>query len=376
MLTESSPQSAGIDPERLGAAFAIVAEWVGQGVGPGAVALVARRGRIAGAWAGGCLSPAPDALPIRVDSVFPVASITKVVTAALFLREVDKGRVRIETPVRVVLPEWRVRGSEKITFRHLLSHTSGLPEDLPEGTLNYDDRNLLSAMVDAFMLVPPQYPPEEILVYSNIGYALLGKAIERLSGKSYLEIVWSTLLGPLWMNDTWFGNPPASKVDRVAIVEGTDRVGTDLDPYNGSYWRGLAHPWGGMFSTANDLAKLAQVFLDNGKPLLEAGSALQSIRNWTNGLKGGFSNSPSFPTGDWGLGWEVRGAKSRHWSGSHTSYATFGHIGGSGTMMWADPMRDLVCVLLANRTTSNGWATSRAHNRWMTFSDAVIMAAE
>jgi CubicO group peptidase (beta-lactamase class C family) len=126
-----------------------------------------------------------------------------------------------------------------------------------------------------------------------------------------------------------------------------------------------------MFSTAGDLAVLAQVFLDNGKPLLEVGTALAAIRNWTNGLAGGFASWPEFPSGDWGLGWEVKGARGRHWTGKLTSHATFGHIGASGVFVWADPMRDLICVLLANRATGNGWPIAGPHQRWMAFSDAV-----
>ena len=375
MMTESSPQAAGIDPDGLNAAFALVASWVGDGVVPGAVVLVARRGRIAGSWAGGCLSGDPGAPPMRVDTAFPVASITKVATAVAFLRLVDEGKVGIETPVRSVLPEWRVPGAEHIRFRHLLSHTSGLPEDLPVGVLNYEDRNPLDTILDAFMQVPPGYPPEEELIYSNIGYGIVGRAIERLSGVSYREAVWGSLFGPLWMNDSWFGNPAPDRAHNVATIEGTDRRGTELDPFNGPYWRGLGHSWAGLFSTASDLARMAQVFLDNGKPILDVGTALTATRNWTNGMHGGHAGRQHFPLGDWGLGWEVKGSRGPHWSGSMTSHATFCHMGGSGAMLWADPLRDLICVLLANRTLANGWHITRAHSRWMTFSDAVVAAA-
>jgi beta-lactamase class C len=370
MLTHSSPQGAGLDPGKLNGAFAMVAGWVEERVVPGAVALVVRRGRIAGTWAGGRLSAAPGAGPVSADTPFAVGSITKVITATALLRLVDEGKATIETSVQAVLPEWRVPGAEKIRLHHLLSHTSGLPEDLPRGALNYEDRNSLDTILDAFMSVAPQREPGEKLVYSNIGYGIIGRAVERLSGKGFRELVWRSILGPLWMNDTWFGNPPAGRV--VASVEGTDRPGTDLDQYNGAYWRGLGHAWGGMFSTAADIAMLAQVYLDNGKPLLDAGTGLTAVRNWTNGLQG---SRPGFPSGDWGLGWEVKGARGRHWSGRQTSHATFGHVGHPGAMVWADPMLDLICVLLANRTISNGWPVAGPQSRWPAFSDAIVEAA-
>jgi CubicO group peptidase (beta-lactamase class C family) len=254
----------------------------------------------------------------------------------------------------------------------LLSHTSGLPEDLPRGTLRYEDRNPLSVILEAFMNVPPKYRPGEKLIYSNIGYGIIGRVVEALSGSGYREFVWRTILGPLWMNDSWFGKPPPHIEGSVAIVEGTDRPGTDLDPYNGAYFQSLGHGWGGMFATAGDIANLAQLFLDNGKPLLDVGTGLAAIRNWTNGLPGGFERWPAFPTGDWGLGWEIKGARGKHWTGALTSHITFGHIGHSGCFIWADPMLDLICVLLTNRTTSNGWPIAGPHDRWLAFSEAVV----
>src|SRR5207253_10386290 len=106
---------------------------------------------------------APGSPPMQLDTAFPVASITKVVTAMAVLRQVDKGKLGIETPVKAALPEWRVPGAERIKLRHLLSHTSGLPEDLPDGVLNYEDRNSVDTILDAFMQVPPDYPPEDEL---------------------------------------------------------------------------------------------------------------------------------------------------------------------------------------------------------------------
>jgi CubicO group peptidase (beta-lactamase class C family) len=371
LLARSSPRGAGLDPEKLHGAFDIVAGWVEEGIVPGAVALVARRGRVASMWAGGRLSGAANAGPVTEDTPFAVASISKLVTAIALLRQIDEGKATLDTPAQSILRDWRVPGAEKVALSHLLSHTSGLPEDLPRNTLQYEDRNPLSVIIDAFMKVPPRYEPGEKLIYSNIGYGIIWKVLETLSGTGYRELVWRSVLGPLWMNDTWFGGPPGEKEGAIATVEGTDRPGTDLDPYNGSYFRGMGHPWGGMFSTAGDIAVLAQVFLDNGKPLLELNTALAAIRNWTNGLEGGFASWSAFPTGDWGLGWEIKGARGKHWTGKHTSHATFGHTGASGVFVWADPMSDLICVLLTNRTTRNGWPITGPHERWMAFSDAV-----
>src|SRR5437868_1747707 len=153
LLTQTSAQAAGVETDKLDAAFAIVAGWIDEGVIPGAVALDARRGRIAGVWAGGHLSSAPGAPLMRPDTVFPVASITKIVTATAVLRQVDEGKLGIETLVKDILPEWSVPGAERIKVRHLLSHTSGLPEDLAEGVLRYEDRNSVDTIIDLYMQV-------------------------------------------------------------------------------------------------------------------------------------------------------------------------------------------------------------------------------
>src|SRR4051812_40645819 len=190
MLTASSPQGAGLNPARLYAAFSMVAGWVEEGTVAGAVALVVRRGKIAGTWAGGRLSRASDAMPVTADTHFAAASVSKVVTAVALLQQIDEGKATLETSVQSILPEWQVPGAEKITLRHLLSHTSGLPEDLPRNVLKYEDRNSLQVMIDAFMEVPPRRNPDEELIYSNIGYGILGRVLERLTGKSYREVVW------------------------------------------------------------------------------------------------------------------------------------------------------------------------------------------
>src|SRR5204863_7182675 len=159
LLAHSSPQGAWVDPDKLQAAFGIVAGWMEDGTVPGAVALVARRGRIAGTWAGGHLSAAPDARPVSVDTPFAVASITKVVTALALMRQIDEGKATLDTLAQHALPAWRASGAERVTPKHLLSQTSDLPPDLPRGALNYEARNSLDVIVDAFLQIPLRYQP-------------------------------------------------------------------------------------------------------------------------------------------------------------------------------------------------------------------------
>src|SRR5438105_8994324 len=107
LLARSSPRGAGLDPAKLSGAFELVAGWVEDGIVPGAVALVARRGRVGGAWAGGRLSRETGAGQVSENTPFAVASLSKVVTAVALLRQIDEGRATLDTPAQSILPEWR-----------------------------------------------------------------------------------------------------------------------------------------------------------------------------------------------------------------------------------------------------------------------------
>jgi len=164
---------------------------------------------------------------------------------------------------------------------------------------------------------------------------------------------------------------------RIALLADTSLAGTDLETYNGRYWRGLAIPWGGLFGTPRDLARFAGAFLPSGAagPHLLSRPALRLMTSdQAAGVPGGVESARvRWDVAHWGLGWEVKGGKRRHWTGELTSPETFCHFGAAGTLLWADPTRDLAFAVFANRDVARIWTFILP--RWARLSNAVVAAA-
>jgi CubicO group peptidase (beta-lactamase class C family) len=184
---------------------------------------------------------------------------------------------------------------------------------------------------------------------------VLGEIVKRLSGKPLPEFLDKELFKPLGMSDTSLGID-CNKVDRVSqvYIKPDNPNGGPNDDYNwnSAYWRSLSTPWGGMFSTVSDLSKLLLIFLNEGKigdqTIISPRTVKLMTSNQTNSM-------PHIPDDvkvsySWGLGWTL---KSTHnsWFGDLVSPATFGHLGATGCLAWADPEEHLTCALLTNGGT-------------------------
>jgi beta-lactamase class C len=368
--------------ERFDEALAQIDGWVGpQGVN-GAAAVVWRGGAIAAERYAGEARPG---VPVGERTIFALASVTKPVTAAAVMTLVEEGLLALDEPIYRFVPEFAPASDSpnadqdletrrrEVTIRHLLSHTSGLPEDLAPGTLRYRDHPDLATMTDAMARLPLRTVPGTDLLYSNAGFALLGRLVERVSGGEFWAETRRRVLTSLGMDDT-VARPDADVEDRLALVADTNHTGSDVETYNSAYWRGLAIPWGGLFGSARDLARFAGSFLPAGPRLLAAPTVSQMTSDQARGVSGGVQSMrvtwhPAF----WGLGWEVKGDKRRHWTGELTSPRTFCHFGAAGTLLWADPAYDVSLALFANRTTTHLWPFVPAA-RWSRLSNAVMAA--
>jgi beta-lactamase class C len=158
-------------------------------------------------------------------------------------------------------------------------------------------------------------------------------------------------------------------------VADTNHAGTDYEPYNSQYWRDLALPWGGLYGSAPDLARFAGSFLRNGPRLLSDATVALMTTDQADGVPGGVESmkvtwNPAF----WGLGWEVKGNKRRHWTGELTSERTFCHFGAAGTLLWADPERDVALAVFGNRMTIHLWPFIPA--RWSRLSNSLLAALD
>ncbi len=175
----------------------------------------------------------------------------------------------------------------------------------------------------------------------------------------------------MWL-DGIVARPSADLLPRIPSVRDAANPGTEVESYNSAYWRDLAIPWGGYFGTVRALATFAATFLPAHVAInsLSPQTVADMTADQAGGIPGGVeSGRVAWPVASWGLGWEVNGAKTRHWTGTVTSPETFCHFGQAGTLLWADPSRDLVLAVFTNRTVTRAWTFFLS--RWTTLSDAV-----
>jgi CubicO group peptidase (beta-lactamase class C family) len=365
-----------MDAARLERAFALLKDWVEDGTLPGATALVARRGVVVGrCWFGDAVRE-PERRPIGPDTLFAVASITKPFTATAIMQLAERGLVSIDQPVHELLPEFAGHGRENITLRHFLTHTSGLPEYCEDNEEIRRNRLGLDAFVHSYCRGRLLFPSGTQWSYSNFGFGLAGEIIARYGGSGYHAFVADEILAPLGMRDSSL-TPPESVWDRIAWVELPGEPQSDHERYNSPYFRKLGIPWGGLYTTPEDLAVFAQAFLRQGcyqgRRIVSPATSREMTRNQLAESIRDTSGVARWRTASWGLGWDVKGGKAPHSSGPLTSPATFGHTGSSGSMLWADPALDLICVMIGTRLAESGWVDGPVPRRTL-FSAAVTAA--
>jgi CubicO group peptidase (beta-lactamase class C family) len=350
-------ESECFDEACLYAAWQLVLTGVRQGAFGGAVALVAHRGVVvlhrAAGWA--CREPQP--VPMTAEVIFDLASLTKVVaTLPSVLCLVARGELELDRPVGQVLPEFGHDGwKTAVTIRRLLSHTSGLPAWLPL----YLDARGPDEYVAAIARLEPAAPPGQQAIYSDLNFILLGEVVKRISGQDVAGFAASEIFTPLGMRDTLFRPPPALRL-RIAATErgnGSEMGQAGERAASFPYWRheliwgevhdgnafyGLGGVAGhaGLFSTATDLARYGQMWLQRGSwrgtQVLPARLLAEATRPQAPGR---------------GLGWLLAGPEPRPetFPARGLSPSAYGHTGFTGTSLWIDPELELVVILLTNR---------------------------
>lgn len=372
MPPTASAESVGMSSQRLQQAFSVLQGWLDEGVISAVASVVARRGKIVGEFYGGHVSPQPEAGRVNAQTLFHIASIGKPMTATAVMMLIEAGKISLDDPVGSILSAFSGEWRDAITVRHLLTHTSGLPQDpgpeildgLPAGA---DTATQLNNYTKSKLAVPTGSKVE----YSNVGFGLLGLIIEAVGGQSFPAFMRARLFTPVGMSDAYLA-PPRSVYPRIAHVGGTANPGSQFERFNSKYARTLTNPAGSVIATAADVATFFQMFLDQGKAqgrtIISPAAAQLMATDHTAGLRGGIEGFMTWEDCAWGLGFDIRGNKHPHFSGEFTSPRTFGHTGVAGTFAWADPTRDLVCVMLANRLLHNLWNFPR----WSRFSTAVV----
>ncbi len=289
---------------------------------------------------------------LLAESLFPVASLTKLATALAVLRLVDAGRLALDESLGTYLPD-AAAALPGVTLRMLLSHTGGLPEDLAPETAPYAEGLTWRALADACLKTRLERAPFTRVTYSNVGYGLLAIAVEREMRMSFPDALGSLVLKPLGV-EAYLGVEPPRPPVVVSDVRG-EHARTPLEPYNSPFWRSLGVPWGGLITTPAGALNLARAFHAIPPDFLSPGLRAESIRSQTGDLGGGYGRPFVYARCPWGLGPDLRDEKKPHWAPAESSPATFGHAGASGAVVWCDPQRDLTWAVLGSRTADNGW---------------------
>ncbi|WP_376879476.1 serine hydrolase [Brevibacillus sp. GCM10020057] len=346
-LLVGQPSDAGMTEEPLEEIDGVIEEAIAQKLIPGAVVLVARRGVIVKEQAYGFAARyADDAFtrlrhPIRMqpDTMFDLASISKLFTATAIMQLADRGLVQLDAPVASYLPEFAANGKEKVTIRQLLTHTSGFQAYMPL----YKKGGSRAERLQAVLCQPLVHPPGSTFAYSDLNMIALGALVERRTGQRLDSYVQANILTPMGMTRTMY-NPPKQWEQQTAATE------FQQSPERGLVWGSVQdeNAWAlggaaghaGLFGTARDLAVFGQMFLNGGtykgKRILSAQSVASMAANQLAAL----------PGEEHGLGWELgRGA----YMDALGDGLAMGHTGFTGTALVVSKSQETIAVLLTNR---------------------------
>jgi len=339
----------------------IVEKSIAKGFYPGAIVLVGYDGNIIYRGVFGNRRIVPNIAPMQFDTIFDIASLTKVVaTTPAIMQLVEQGKLKLDAPVAKYWPQFAANGKEKITVRELLTHMSGLAADIPSHGLNKmlppakrvqadtitDWQSEQGALAEVIK-IKPEHRPGKVFVYSDINFITLGYLVKLLSGEPIDQYTVEHIYQPLGMKETFY-QPPITLRDRIAptqIVDGVLRWGIVHDPT--TFQMGGVSGVAGLFSTANDLAIYAQSLLDHGKLPNNAGKtayflSAHSVKQMTS------RQTPRKETNTRGLGWDINSVFSSR--GKLLSPKSYGHTGYAGTSLLIDPVNKVYIIMLTSRT--------------------------
>jgi CubicO group peptidase (beta-lactamase class C family) len=305
-------------------------------------------------------------LPAGPDVLWPIASISKLYTAATMMRLVEEGALTLSTPVSLLIPSFTGGGREQMRVRHLLTHTAGFMYESPDMQARLEAHAPRQALVAEALESPLLFAPGTALQYADYNYLVAGHVAEIAGRQPFPDLVRTLVLEAAGLRDTFFPPAPAQH-PRMAIVRGALAEGTGGDMYNSAYGRGLAHPAFGACATTADLARFGSMFMPNGDRFLSAGSVRAMTTDQTGGVPGvhpsmrGYSVDLQVP---WAIGFALQTEKVPGLYCDLSSPRTFGHGGASGCVVVCDPEAGLVIAVTTNthlRTGREAW-TRRLHS--------------
>ena len=346
VLRSGEPAVVGMDAAVLARIPERMQEFVEDKQIAGAVTLVTRRGSVVHLAAVG-YADAENKTPMKKDSIFGIASMTKPITATAVMMLEDEGKLSVDEPASKYIPQFKQVSlssgppSREITIRDLMTHTSGV------GGSQRSERSLKET-AEVIAKRPLGFEPGSKWQYSP-GLSVCGRIIEVASGQPYEEFL-QRIFRPLKMVDTSFRPTPKQR-ERLARLYKPGEDKKSIEP--ASHWliddsgQRAPNPSGGLFSTASDLARFYQMILGGGelegRRIVSKTAVEQMTRVQTGELTTGFT-----PGNRWGLGWCI--VRQPQGVTRMLSPGTYGHGGAFGTQGWVDPKREMIFVLMIQRT--------------------------
>jgi uncharacterized protein YbbC (DUF1343 family)/CubicO group peptidase (beta-lactamase class C family) len=336
----ASASSRVLREEQMASISDLAKKAIQSGKIPGAVILIGNQGKVIYRRAFGFRELKPKKLPMTTDTIFDIASLTKVIaTSTAVMQLVEAGKLNLEDPVAKYWPEFKANGKEQITVCNLLTHYSGLRPDL-DSKPKWSGCEMARRMIEE---EKPVFPPGTNFIYSDINFIILGELVLRISGEPLDVYCAEHIFKPLGMKDTGFNPSPALR-PRIAPTEyqngarGKMLCGEVHDPT--AYNMGGVAGHAGLFSTADDLAVFAQMVLDGGNRRSAQILSSLTVKKMTT------PQSPPENMPIRGLGWNI--------DSSLVSIGSFGHKGYTGTGIWIDPVSNTYVIILTNRVHPNG----------------------
>lgn len=327
----AATRSYSTSADRMPIAAQIIQKQIDAGVLESAV-LNVRRGRDTFQQAFG---RAKDA-----DAIFLLASITKTMTAVGVMVLVDRGELRLSDKAMKFIPEFSEGERKDITIEQLLTHTSGLPDQLENNTELRSQHAPLAEFVRGAIRTPLLFAPGTKYHYQSMGILLAAEIVERIAKTKLPDFLAKEIFQPLGMTRTALGlggfkleDTIRCQTEHAAPESGAGDPEAATWDWNSSYWRNLAAPWGGAHGSAADVARFLDSFMHPPGKVLREETAQRMIQNHTPGLEA--RRGIGFMIGPAGFG---KGCSEK----------SFGHSGSTGTLAWADPATDTTCVILTS----------------------------
>jgi len=372
-LRTGTPEEVGMCSARINRLRCRAATWADGKRHSALVVLAARRGVIVLQEAFGQLTPDPASSPVQLDSIFPIASISKPIAATAVMILVEDALLGLNRRVQEYIPEFIGPGKEQVTVHHLLTHTSGLGDSAIDlhivaktGTLDLaglvDNPDAVHDLYRALGYDAPLIcPPGQRHIYCQYGYELVGQIIERVSGQALPDFVHERIFAPLGMNDSHYGIPHElrprmvrrpddaafAQPNTIAVV-GAPILCRALGGFNTSAFMENVWTCGNIYSTAPDLLRFGQMFLNQGTyagtRILSPAAIALIRRNPILGVGAWSGNQQISAEASYGYGWHINGNIRYLNEGSLMSPETIQHSGAGGVAIWLDPTVELVSI--------------------------------